>query len=206
MRRVLTMALAGAAMMAASPALATPPNVTPTNDPCTYVFISTAIACQGYYGHNLFTGGQGSATTTAELADITTLETAAVSQGPGYTGNYNLPDATVLGALSNLNGSATLTFTGLNLTGLVILGAHFGNTPDSNAPDVSAFWLLDLGNTVTNTITLSNGMGSSDAQIFAVSPLPVPEPATWGMMLLGFAGIGFAMRRNRRTNALMQVA
>jgi hypothetical protein len=35
----------------------------------------------------------------------------------------------------------------------------------------------------------------------------VPEPATWGMMLLGFAGIGMAMRRSRRRNgALMQVA
>jgi hypothetical protein len=35
----------------------------------------------------------------------------------------------------------------------------------------------------------------------------VPEPATWGMMLLGFAGIGMAMRRRRRSNgALMQIA
>jgi hypothetical protein len=33
----------------------------------------------------------------------------------------------------------------------------------------------------------------------------VPEPATWGMMLLGFAGIGFVMRRQRRP-ALAQLA
>lgn len=33
----------------------------------------------------------------------------------------------------------------------------------------------------------------------------VPEPATWGMMLLGFAGIGFAMRR-RRQPVLAQLA
>jgi hypothetical protein len=33
----------------------------------------------------------------------------------------------------------------------------------------------------------------------------VPEPATWGMMLLGFAGIGVAMRRRRRP-VLAQVA
>jgi hypothetical protein len=26
----------------------------------------------------------------------------------------------------------------------------------------------------------------------------VPEPATWGMMLLGFAGLGFAFRQTRR--------
>jgi hypothetical protein len=33
----------------------------------------------------------------------------------------------------------------------------------------------------------------------------VPEPATWGLMMLGFAGIGFAMRRRRRP-AIAQVA
>ena len=34
----------------------------------------------------------------------------------------------------------------------------------------------------------------------------VPEPATWGMMLLGFAGIGMALRHQRRRKGLMQVA
>jgi hypothetical protein len=33
----------------------------------------------------------------------------------------------------------------------------------------------------------------------------VPEPATWGLMMLGFAGIGVAMRRRRRP-AIAQVA
>ena len=34
----------------------------------------------------------------------------------------------------------------------------------------------------------------------------VPEPSTWSMMLLGFGGMGVALRRNRRRNTLMQVA
>jgi hypothetical protein len=35
----------------------------------------------------------------------------------------------------------------------------------------------------------------------------VPEPATWGMMLLGFGGIGIAMRRRRKpANSFMQIA
>ena len=36
----------------------------------------------------------------------------------------------------------------------------------------------------------------------------VPEPATWGLMLLGFGGIGMALRRSRRRGkqALMQIA
>ena len=35
--------------------------------------------------------------------------------------------------------------------------------------------------------------------------LPVPEPATWALMLLGFAGIGVTLRRRRR-QVLAQVA
>jgi hypothetical protein len=38
------------------------------------------------------------------------------------------------------------------------------------------------------------------------TPLNVPEPGTWAMMLLGFGGIGMAMRRRRRGQALMQLA
>ena len=35
----------------------------------------------------------------------------------------------------------------------------------------------------------------------------VPEPASWALMLLGFAGVGVAMRRSRKSKpALMQVA
>jgi len=34
----------------------------------------------------------------------------------------------------------------------------------------------------------------------------VPEPSTWGMMLLGFGAIGYSMRRSRRSSAVRQVA
>ncbi len=53
--------------------------------------------------------------------------------------------------------------------------------------------------------------GSADAGSYSgtlnVQPVrgAVPEPATWAMMLLGFAGVGFAMRR-RRQPVLAQIA
>jgi len=34
----------------------------------------------------------------------------------------------------------------------------------------------------------------------------VPEPATWAMMILGFGGIGMAMRRARRHPMIKQLA
>lgn len=215
MRRALKLALATAALgFAAAPAFAaTTP--TPANDPCSAVFVNGAIACQGYYGGNLITGATGDATTAQQQAIInlllngtaSTADTLPTNNTGAYNPPYALNTSTVLGSLANLNGSATLNFGSLNLTGFTVLGAHFGNNIDSNANNVTAFWLIDLGNTVTNTITLSNGQGSSNAQIFATGPHGVPEPATWGMMLLGFAGMGMVLRRSRRSsNALMQAA
>ena len=39
-------------------------------------------------------------------------------------------------------------------------------------------------------------------------PVPLPEPGTWALMLLGFGGIGMALRRGRRRSkqTLMQIA
>jgi hypothetical protein len=38
---------------------------------------------------------------------------------------------------------------------------------------------------------------------FSVTPVPVPEPSTWAMMILGFAGLGFAgYRRSRKAAAV----
>ena len=44
-------------------------------------------------------------------------------------------------------------------------------------------------------------------RIGAVNPTgAVPEPSTWGMMLLGFGAIGFSMRRSRKAMGITQHA
>ena len=200
LRALAITAIPAALALTATAASATPaPTPTPANDPCSTNFVVGAIACQGYYGSNLLTGGQGSATTATELADIALLlnGTASTADTP-----YSIPDSTVLAALSNLNGSATMNF-GITLSGLTILGAHFGNNIDSDANNVTAFWLVDLGNTSTNTLSFINGQGSSNAQIFGTGGTHLPEPGTWAMMLFGFGAIGVSMRRSRRKTQLM---
>lgn len=45
------------------------------------------------------------------------------------------------------------------------------------------------------------------AQIYSqFATAPVPEPATWALLMLGFGGVGFAMRRNRKVNARIRFA
>ena len=76
---------------------------------------------------------------------------------------------------------------------------------DSLAQTVST----TVGASYTLKFSLSNSAaGASGLRIFATDAAvtgAVPEPATWAMMLLGFGGIGMAMRR-RRTGRSMQIA
>ena len=48
-------------------------------------------------------------------------------------------------------------------------------------------------------LTLPSGVSSVFDMTVAITGAPtVPEPSTWAMMLLGFAGLGFAFRQSRR--------
>ena len=64
---------------------------------------------------------------------------------------------------------------------------------------------LTAGTTYRFTYTGTAPAGGADFSGNAAFYSAVPEPATWAMMLLGFGGIGMAMRR-RRKPVLAQVA
>ncbi len=79
----------------------------------------------------------------------------------------------------------------------------FGTSSGAGA----AFYFAD--GAFTNFGTYSNIIfGSQQAATLRVSLVQaaaVPEPATWAMMLIGFAGIGLASRRRRRVMARLAV-
>lgn len=68
------------------------------------------------------------------------------------------------------------------------------------------------GESFTSASFISTGAGGfKDFKqlrlVLAQGTSPVPEPAAWALMLLGFGGIGMALRRTRRNrNVLMQIA
>lgn len=62
---------------------------------------------------------------------------------------------------------------------------------------------------VFNTLTvtyLSRGDGQYSGTLSFTPNSPVPEPATWAMMLAGFGFIGFAMRRKQQAHPKVRFA
>jgi len=132
-------------------------------------------------------------------------------------GSGNLPSgiimtapATVAGQLYHLtfdygalgSGSEMLNFSlpdyALTFSLLAVANNNLDTTFQTYSADI-------LGNGGPLTLQFqSSGVANVDAIIDNVrlTGAPVPEPATWAMMLLGFGGIGMAMRRTRRVVAL----
>jgi hypothetical protein len=61
-------------------------------------------------------------------------------------------------------------------------------------------------NFATNAVTLNSGGATVRGALTANVAAAVPEPGTWGLMLLGFGAVGAAMRRQRRVKAVVSFA
>ena len=173
--RYLTLALAGAAAsVLAAPAFATAcslSDITPT-----------AMACSGGYVDNVLDNS---------APDVLTQQAALAALGFSWDGTHfgDFPKLNALG------GATTIDFPGL-LHGITIFGIHVGGKGGGQ----TTFYKFDAGAALdTFSIHLAS---SSDAVLYMTEdrpPPPVPEPASWAMMLGGFGVIGGAMRSRRKS-------
>ena len=204
MRRVLIAALAAAASIAiASPASAA-------------VLIADGIT----YNLTLNSITNGNKTGNFTLA-ISGINTVSDTEG-GRTGinAFAFNDPAVGTAVSGISSGFTFQTGGLNATGCDGSGNFycFKNT-SASFPSPLPSSLSLFFNVTSDTAGSWANWGTTDFKIDWVGsqnnydlvslaiPLntAVPEPATWALMLLGFGGIGMAMRR-RRKQGLLQVA
>jgi len=109
-------------------------------------------------------------------------------------------DADVAGSASNGNVNGfSITIDGYTLTGLdlMAMGAH-GNGGQGDPLANQLVTISGLGAFTTVEFTTTR-----NAFEFSLGAATVPEPATWAMMMLGFAGLGYAaFRRNSKGRAL----
>jgi PEP-CTERM motif len=179
MRTFAIIAAATAAFISAPASAA----LVPTGTACQNTdLIPTALQCTGFYAGNLTAAGGP------------TVQDQIVALGLlGFTWN-----GTQVEKLENLNGNQLIDFTTL-LTGISYVSIHFGNGQGGPGNGNSTgFYKLDGGAGLDTFRTVYGA--SSSAVLYSVTPA-IPEPATWGMMLLGFGIVGSAVRR-RRTLAI----
>ena len=212
MRRVLKIALATAALGfgIASPAGAATVvgNVAVSGSTNTCDTVPTAdtnpasINCAGYFDGNVLNSGNASASLQAlgYTTNLDVIAAAVTALGGTFSGTLvGVTGGTVVGDINTFLGSTN------GFTGVQIIGIHYGEgstQDDATVGNMTAFYKIDFGSTPTKLSV--NLRGLSNAYIFSSAP-SVPEPATWAMMLLGFGGIGMAMRR-RNKGGLLQIA
>lgn len=136
-------------------------------------------------------------------SDTFTGGTVTYTETSGFENHFGAPIP--LGFASFLAGSLAgqLNFSsvggmpaGIGQDGFgILLGAN-----QTSGQNVSVFYL-------GYDDQINNQDDNHDDFIVRATVLPaVPEPATWAMMLVGFAGIGYSMRRRRRTDWIRQAA
>ena len=102
---------------------------------------------------------------------------------------------------TTLGGAVSYTSDILNFTGTV--DRSFAISLNSVSPSFGAAG-CPAGGAFGNCASALNTFRASTAGSFSSDPLPtyVPEPATWGLMLVGFGGMGAMLRSRRRTAAV----
>jgi len=204
MRRVLIAALATAAM-----GFATPASAALVANGITYDLILNSVTNSGKTGN--FT------------LSISGVNTASDTEG-GRTGinAFAFNDPALGTAVSGTSTGFNFLTGGLNAAGCDGSGNFFcfantgyvltlgpGGTTSINfsvVSDTAGSWANYSGDFKIDWLGTKNGGYNLVSQVIT-SHTSVPEPATWAMMLLGFGGIGMAMRRGRRSNArLAQLA
>ncbi|WP_308517336.1 PEPxxWA-CTERM sorting domain-containing protein [Sphingomonas flavescens] len=108
-----------------------------------------------------------------------------------FNRTFNLLDPTIYGAGFNIMSLLGPNLDELSLREIVLHGLTVPAGPGAGTP---------------GEVNGTNGYLTVLPVASAELVRAVPEPATWAMMLLGFGGIGVAMRRSRNRKGSLQIA
>ena len=177
------------------------------------ILIPNNIAAPGSFTISPFSSTPAAGTNLTGTANLFSTTAWTSGQLDSYLGISASP-TNGIGAYA-----AGLTLSGA--TGFWVYQANLGTntllgTSGVNGPGQDNYLMLlgqsvPVGSYIVGFLAQSNSSGTgygataNSGAILITNP-PVPEPATWAMMLAGFGATGFAMRRTRRKNLLAQIA
>lgn len=180
------------------------------------------MTATGTVTHGQYTPGNVTLTGTSTGINVFNIDGADT---PDWSSLYALSfSGPGTGAIVNVWGSSLTNYVNLNFGGLaadqVIFNFLEADTVALNGMNVKGSILAPgalvkiQGGAVEGAV-ISDGFSSAGAKIGGtnftgvvpgVSPGAVPEPATWALMLLGFAAIGAAVRRRPAQEARIRFA
>jgi hypothetical protein len=182
-----------------------------TPNPVPAGFVGPIVATIGHTGIAGVSTGTAFSDTFAFTIGLTGMGNIGVGSGNITTGV----------AITDFLGSTDLDITSILVNGvLASLQLQDANHVNCSVRDIdptvgtcgaNEFWSANnvpITGGALNTIVvsgISRGLGSYGGNLTFTPAAAVPEPATWAMMLLGFAGIGWQFRR-RRSATLAQFA
>lgn len=141
-------------------------------------------------------------------ASVTFTVTGTYSDGGTLSGTFTTDDALTTVQSTNLTVAGGTGFDSVIFNQASYISAGTNKLPNSFSLFAGSSVDKSLSLFFSSALTLSGATltsASSNYQEFVgtrtivsgtvTNPDAVPEPASWAMMLLGFAGIGFAVRR-----------
>jgi hypothetical protein len=175
-------------------------------------FDGSAICCN-------VKSGAGSQTFTLSQLGISGASELALIVNLSEPGSENPPSATTANPFSltltvfNATGTVSQSFTTAVGQTLNQVGGGVGGSGIVFALDapqqaiLDAFLLNNLGTEVfAVSASLNNASGGLDVIQAGKLTAAVPEPSTWAMLLLGFAGVGFMAYRRKTQGASFPIA
>lgn len=137
--------------------------------------------------------------TGALISTDTPVAYPGSAQNPGVTANAYATGSTVQFAIDTT--ADTLVRQANNAGTLTTVGALGTNLSSRASFDIAGSDAFVFDNQTFYRANLQTGaltsIGRTGSDLFGIAIAPVPEPATWATMILGFGVVGFVMRRKR---------
>jgi hypothetical protein len=106
---------------------------------------------------------------------------------------FNLASSDISSILSGTDGTTNIDFTTVTLNGVNFNTVQTGTQEFRNLLNQTI--VAGANNTLFVSGTSGGAAAFSGNLTFSAVTSAVPEPGTWAMMLIGFAGIGYSMRK-----------